>query len=231
MHRDDGDYVRFNDVARQKTPVRTILSALSGNEISKKYWAVGWSNWQTDRINESLRLAGADQSLVKPVFNSSYFSLFEMSSRTIHAGGVQVTHAEMIDNEFQKGIMQDPYSPLGGFSILDKPEPQWENGKKAAKAKYDAGDPYWQNVYYSIFTAANEKRFYRVKHFTKRYNLEHGTNYTIDQILNAYALAHKRTNFLTVGPITVEQLRRTVVALELSHKLTEGDLNFLFSGR
>jgi aryl-alcohol dehydrogenase-like predicted oxidoreductase len=47
---------------------------------------------------------------------------------------------------------------------------------------------------------------------------------------NAYALAHKRTDFLVIGPITIEQLRRTVAALKLSKMLTREDLDFLYYG-
>ena len=136
----------------------------------------------------------------------------------------------MMDPNFQKGIMQSPYSPLGGFSVLDKPEPRWENAKKGAKAKADAGDPYWQNVYKSIFTEANQARYARAELFTKKFNQSHNTKYTIDQMINAYALAHKRMDFLTVGPVTVQQLRRTVQALKLSHMLTESDLRYLYQG-
>lgn len=230
MHRDDGDYFKFDDVRRTKSPVLSILKALSDRNLSDQYSLIGWSNWETARVNESVQLAANDPALVRPTFNSAYFSLFEMSSRTIHAGGVQVTHSEMMNSNFQKGVLQNPYSPLGGFSIFDKPEPRWENAKKSAKEKYDAGDAYWQNVFHSIFTQENEKRFRRVEDFTKTFNSTHNTTYTIDQMINAYALAHERTDFLTVGPVTVEQLRRTVAALKLSRMLTQKDLEYLYSG-
>jgi aryl-alcohol dehydrogenase-like predicted oxidoreductase len=231
MHRDDGDYFKFNEVKRDKMPVQSIMKALSDNKLSDQYALLGWSNWETDRVNQSVQVAASDASLRKPTFNSAYFSLFEMSSRSIHAGGVQVTHSDMMNPNFQKGVMQGPYSPLGGFSILDKPEPRWENAKRSAREKYDAGDAYWQNVFYSVFTEANEARFNRVESFTKKFNNEHNTSYTIDQMINAYALAHKRTDFLTVGPVTVEELRRTVGSLKLSRMLTEKDLEHLYSGR
>lgn len=231
MHRDDHDFIRFKDVPRQQTPVRDIMEALSSPDLARKYWMIGWSNWQTDRVNESIQLSNKIEKLPKPALNSSYFSLFEMSSRSIHAGGVQVTHAEMMDANFQKGIFQSPYSPLGGFSILDKDEPKWENSKKAAKIKFDSGDAYWQNVYHSIFTEANRARYERAVQFTAKFNRKHNTNYTIDQTLNAYALAHKRTDFLTIGPISIEQLRRTVGSLKYSRMLTEKDINYLYSGR
>jgi aryl-alcohol dehydrogenase-like predicted oxidoreductase len=166
MHRDDGDYFKFDDVKRDKTPVQSIMKALSDKNLSAQYSLLGWSNWETERVNESVKLAANDATLRRPTFNSAYFSLFEMSTRTIHAGGVQVTHADMMNPDFQKGVMQGPYSPLGGFSILDKPEPRWENAKRSAKEKYDAGDAYWQNVFYSVFTDANESRFHRVEDFT-----------------------------------------------------------------
>jgi aryl-alcohol dehydrogenase-like predicted oxidoreductase len=231
MHRDDGDYMEFKEVSREKTRVRSIMTALSDRELSSKYSLIGWSNWESDRVNESIQLGSSNESgLIRPSFSSSYFSLFEMSSRSIHAGGVQVTHQEMMDSNFQKGIMQNPYSPLGGFSILDKPEPRWENAKQAAKAKFEAGDAYWQNVYASIFTNHNEARFKRVEEFTRRFNSEHQTDFSIDQMINAYALAHRRTDFLTVGPVNIEQLRRTVGALKLSRMLTEENLEYLYSG-
>lgn len=230
MHRDDGDYVKFDEVPRDKTPVKSIMSALSDKALASKYWLIGWSNWQTDRVNESIKLAAANPSLARPALNSAYFSLFEMSSRSIHAGGVQATHKEMMDPSFQKGIMQSPYSPLGGFSVLDKPEPRWENAKKAAKLKYDAGDPYWQNVFPSIFTDANQARYARAVQFTASFNKKHRTTYAVDQTINAYALAHKRTDFLTVGPITVAELRRTVGALKMSQMLTAQDLEYLYRG-
>ncbi len=230
MHRDDGDYFKFNEVKRKKNSISSIMRALSSQKISSKMGLLGWSNWQTERVNESLKLAAQDETLTRPVLNSPYFSLFEMTSRTIHAGGVQVTHKEMMDPEFEKGIKIMSYSPLGGFSILDKPEPKWENAMKAAKEKYEQGDAYWQNVYPAIFTPANKARFERVVKFTQDFNREHDTTYTIDQMINAYALAHKRANFLAVGPITIEQLHRTVRSLKLAHMLTDKDLEFLYSG-
>ena len=230
MHRDDGDYLRFKEIEREQTPVATIMNALGNPQIANKYWMLGWSNWKTNRVNESLQLAIANPSLPKPAMNSSYFSLFEMSSRSIHAGGVQVNHQEMMNPDFQKGIKQMSYSPLGGFSIFDKSGPIWENAKRSAKEKFDQGDAYWQNVYAAIFTDANKARYDRAIDFTEKFNSEHRTSYTIDQMINAYALAHKRADFLTVGPITLLELRRTVGALKLSHMLTEENLNYLYSG-
>lgn len=230
MHRDDGDYVGFKEVARSKTPVKNIITALSAPELASQYWGIGLSNWNTSRVVRSVKLGQKFPKLQKPIFNSPYFSLFEMSSRTIHAGGIQVTHEEMIDPNFQKGIKLMSYSPLGGFSILDKPAPLWDNAKKDAKKKYDQGDAYWKNVYHSIFTVANEERFKRVQKFTRRFNKKHKTKYTLDQMINAYALAHKRTDFLTVGPITVEQLRRTVASLKLARMLKDSDLKYLYYG-
>lgn len=230
MHRDDADFIGFRELDREQTPVRDIMAALSAPEISRKYWMVGWSNWRTNRVTESIDWAEKNPALTKPGFNSPYFSLFEMSSRSIHAGGIQVTHREMMDPNFQKGIKISPYSPLGGFSILDKPEPRWDNAKKDAKKKHDEGDAYWQNVFHAIFTDANEARWKRVVSFTAEFNAKHGTQYTLDQMINAYALAHPRTDFLTVGPITIEQLRRTVGSLALARMLTSKDLEYLYSG-
>lgn len=230
MHRDDGDAVAFAAVDRPKTPVKTIMEALSSPVIAENVWAIGWSNWETDRIKQSLGLAQRETALPKPVINSPYFSLFEMSERSIHALGVQVTHPEMMNPDFQKGIKIMPYSPLGGFSILDKPEPRWENAKASARAKFEAGDPYWQNVFPSLFTAANEARWHRVVAFTAEFNRLKGTGYTVDQMMNAYVLAHPRTDLLAIGAITVEQVRRTVGALALSKQLTPQDLEYLYSG-
>jgi aryl-alcohol dehydrogenase-like predicted oxidoreductase len=230
MHRDDGDAIGFKEVRRQQTPVSRILDAVSSEEISSQFFALGWSNWKNHRVNESIKLANENRELTRPMINSPYFSLFEMGGATIHALGVQVTHEDMMDPDFQKGIKIMPYSPLGGFSILDKPAPQWENAKKAAKEKYLKGDPYWQNVYPAIFTLANEARWGRVVAFTDSFNGKHGTEYTVDQMLNAYVLAHPRADLLAVGAITPEQVRRTVGALKLSKMLTPKDLNFLHSG-
>ncbi len=231
MHRDDGDYLRFNEIERTQTPVKTIMMALSDRKISGHYWALGWSNWRTPRVNESVSLAKDNPTLQRPLFNSAYFSLFEMTSRSIHAGGIQATHSDMADQSFQAGIYQNPYSPLGGFSIMDQPEPRWENAKKFAKSKHDSGDAYWQNVYPAVFTAANEARFNRIVEFTKRFNQYHGTNFEIDQMMTAYVLAHKRADFVTVGPINVVQLRRSVASLKLSKMLSSADLEFLYSGK
>lgn len=233
MHRDDGDAVGFHTVERpkNKTAVRTILQAISADEVASQFWMLGWSNWQSDRINESIQLAEDDKNLLKPVINSPYFSLFEMSERTIHALGIQVTHKEMMDPNFQKGLKIMPYSPLGGFSILDKPDPKWENAKNAAWEKFERGDPYWQNVFHSIFTDANKARWHRVVEFTKTFNLQNGTDYTVDQMMNAYALAHPRTDLLAIGAITAQQVRRTVGSLQLSKRLTPQDLEYLYRGK
>lgn len=230
MHRDDGDFINFEPIKRSQNSVKTIMDALSSNEIREKYTFLGWSNWKPHRITRSLALAKKQSGLAKPVFNSPYFSLFEMSERAIHAGGVQVTHEEMMDENFLKGIKIMPYSPLGGISILDRPEPCWDNSRKDARKKYAQGDPYWKNVYHSIFTCANEERYNRLFKFTEEFNNKHKTSYTVDQMANAYALAHKRTDFLVIGPITIEQLRRTVASLKLAKMLTKEDLDFLYYG-
>jgi len=230
MHRDDGDLISFETIKRSQNSVKTIMEALSSKELRDNFTFLGWSNWKPHRITRSVRLAKKQSDLVKPVFNSPFFSLFEMSERAIHAGGIQVTHEDMMNENFLKGIKMMPYSPLGGISILDKPEPRWDNARKDARRKYFQGDPYWKNVYHSIFTCANEARYNRAVSFTKEFNKKHNTSYTIDQMINAYALAHKRTDFLVIGPITVEQLRRTVAALTLSKMLTKADLDYLCYG-
>jgi aryl-alcohol dehydrogenase-like predicted oxidoreductase len=230
MHRDDGDYIKFEPVKRSKTSVLTIMEALSSQKLRDHFTFLGWSNWKPYRITRSLKLAKKHSELAKPVFNSPYFSLFEMSERSIHAGGEQVTHEDMMDKNFLKGIKLMSYSPLGGISLLDEPEPHWENARKAARKQYAQSDPYWSNVYHAIFTCANRERYERVVAFTKEFNQKHYTSYTIDQMVNAYALAHVRTDFLTVGPVTVKQLRRTVASLKLAHMLSKEDLDFLYYG-
>ncbi len=229
MHRDDFDSINFNVINREQTPVLKIMETLSKMQSSGKFAMLGWSNWTTDRVNESLKLSQNNPDLARPVFNSPYFSLFEMAERSIHARGIQVTHEEMMNPSFQRGVLMMPYSPLGGFSILDKPS--WENAKADAKTKYEAGDPYWKNVYTAIFTAENEERYKRALAYTQGFNQSHKTSYTVDQMLNAYALAHARTDFLTVGPITIEQVQRTVESLPLSKMLKTSDLNFLYISR
>lgn len=289
MHRDDGDYFGFEPVPRQLTPVETIMkgirdagipvSSASGNKLPRM---VGWSNWATDRVNKSLEL---QRTLFKPVMNSAYFSLFEMKDvNPIHAGGIQVKHSEMMDPEFQKGIFQSPYSPLGGFSILDQPgktpSELWGNAGRHARNKAESGDAYWQNVYFTIFcndpkesepyygngqvewwqdmyrrsktyaaknlkptgkdafgncknrNLANEGRFIRAVKFGNDRKRADGSSHTVDQVLNAYALAHPRADFITMGPITIEQVRRTTGdAFALSKRMSAQDLEYLYSGR
>lgn len=229
MHRDDFDSLNFAVIDREQTPVSEIMKALTCMECSGKFVMLGWSNWTNDRVNESLRLSQSDPHLVRPIFNSPYFSLFEMGKQSIHARGIQVTHEDMMDPNFQKGILMNSYSPLGGFSILDKANPSWENAKADAKKKYEAGDAYWKNVYHAIFTRENEIRYQLAQTYTQKYNQAHKTNYTLDQMLNAYALAHVRTDFLTVGPISIEQVRRTIDSLPLSQQLKSADLNLLYT--
>lgn len=230
MHRDDGDFINFEAVKRSQNSVKAILEALSSDGLHKQFTFLGWSNWKPHRIIRSLKLAEGRSDLARPVFNSPYFSLFEMSERSIHAGGIQVTHEEMMDENFLKGIKIMSYSPLGGISILDRPEPCWVNARKEARKKYSQGDPYWKNVYHAIFTCANEARYNRVDSFTKEFNKKHQTSYTVDQMVNAYALAHTRADFLVLGPISIEQLRRSVQSLKLAGMLTEADLDYLYYG-
>jgi len=230
MHRDDADFINYEQVKRSQTSVFDIMQALSSSELRRNYTFLGWSNWKPHRITRSLALAKKHPELARPVFSSPYFSLFEMSERSIHAGGVQVTHEDMMDEHFLEGIKISSYSPLAGISILDRPDPSWDNARKYARRKYGQGDPYWRNVYHAIFTCANEERYDRVLNFTKKFNEQHDTAYTVDQMVNAYALAHPRTDFMTVGPITVEQLRRTVESLQLARMLTAEDLDYLYYG-
>jgi aryl-alcohol dehydrogenase-like predicted oxidoreductase len=142
---------------------------------------------------------------------------------TIHSGGVQVTHEEMMDRDFQSGILIMPYSPLGGFPILGNGTPEnnhedaWANAKEVAKALDNNQDRYWGNVYEAIFTPENEARFYRVHAISQKE--VGGRRYTIDQWLNAYALAHPRVDLLAVGPIYKEHIDRTADALSLAQAL------------
>jgi len=225
MHRDDADFRDYARVERPQTPVRTILEALASPEIRSKYRMLGVSNWYTPRVNESQAEAKRDPALPRPVLNSPYFSLFEMSSTTTHSGGVQVKHDEMLDPDFQKGVRIMTYSPLGGFSIVRK---GWESARRAALELKNNNDRYWGHAFDAIFHEANEKRFNRALKFTEKYNAANGTRYTVDQVLNAYILAHERVDFLAIGPRDVRQLRQTVEALQLSGKLTRADLDYLY---
>ena len=63
---------------------------------------------------------------------------------------------------------------------------------------------YWGHVKDSIFTDENQERYNRARLLAKRLNESHGTTITIDQILTAYVLAHKRTDFIVIGPTTIE---------------------------
>jgi len=259
MHLDDIRFVNYvdrtfvdeNGAPRVQTPVQTILEALSddavypdlpylsGKSIRSHYTWIGVSNWTTQRVNEALQVAKSNPAVLAPTINSPYFSLFEMSATfTIHSGGVEVTHAEMMDPGFQKGILIMPYSPLGGFPIIDKGTPAklgkdaWENAKAVAKGLDNMKDRYWGNVYEATFTPENEKRFYRVWEISQKLALE-GSKYTIDQWLNAYVLAHPRVDLLAVGPIKKEHLDRTAGALELAKALRKRPdiLDWLYSGK
>lgn len=226
MHRDDADFLAYAKVERPQTPAGTILEALATPELRSKYRMLGVSNWDTPRVNEALAAADRDPALPRPVLSSPYFSLFEMSSVTIHSGGVQVKHAEMTDPLFQRGIKIMTYSPLGGFNIVQK---GWENARREALALKEGGDRYWSRAYAAIFHDANRRRFDRALSFTEKFNAAHGTRYTVDQTLNAYVLAHSRTDLLAIGPLTVRQLRQTVEALRLSKELTPADLDYLYN--
>ncbi|MBF0408370.1 MAG: aldo/keto reductase [Candidatus Riflebacteria bacterium] len=226
MHRDDMEYRDYKRVNRALTPVKTILEALSDPILRKEYNMLGLSNWETERINESQKAASDNPDLVRPVVNSPYFSLLEMGSVTIHSGGVQVKHQDMMNPDFQKGVKLMTYSPLGGFSIFSK---GWEVAKKNALELKNNNDRYWGHVYDAIFHEANEKRFMKAIEFTKKFNELHHTSYTLDQIAMAYVVAHPRTDFVIIGPRNVEQLRRTVQSLEAAKLLTKEDLDYLYT--
>jgi len=258
MHRDDIRFVNHVDmthvdeygVPRVQTPVQTILEALSdnstygdiphlsGKSIRSHYTWIGLSNWTTQRVNAALQAAKGNSNLLPPTINSPYFSLFEMSGTyTIHSGGVEVTHAEMMDPTFQKGILIMPYSPLGGFPIIDRGttamggKDAWDNARLVAKALDNNQDRYWGNVYEALFTPENEQRFHRVHAISQAFALD-GKKYSIDQWLNAYVLAHPRTDLLAVGPIKKEHIDRTAGAFELARALRQRSdiLDWLYSG-
>lgn len=227
LHRDDADFRGYVRAERPRTPAADILAAMAAPEIRKRYRLLGVSNWEAPRVAEALAAAAADPALPKPVLSSPYFSLLEWSTTTTHSGGAQARHAEMSDPAFEPGIKIMPYSPLGGFSIVRR---GWAAARAEALRLKQEGDRYWGHAYDAIFHAANERRFRRAERFAKDFNKAHGTNYTVDQVLNAYALAHRRTDFLAIGPRSVEQLRQTVEALRLARELTQADLDYLYGG-
>lgn len=227
MHRDDIFFEDYQELANEKTPAGNILKALSDPQLSNKYSMIGVSNWSEARVNEAITAAEKDPNLMAPVINSPYFSLFEMEDYTIHSGGQQVKHAQMMNPDFEPKAFIMPYSPLGGFNII---QPGWD-AAKAVAAKLDRiNERYWGNVYEAIFHQANKQRYDRAQAFLKTFNAKHKTTYTLDQLYNAYVLAHPRTDMLAIGPLTVEQLQRTVQSLELAELLTEKDLKWLYSG-
>lgn len=225
MHRDDADFRDYERVSRPQTPVREILEGLTHPLVKKNFQMVGLSNWDDERVVESQRVAATNPDLVRPVCSSPYFSLLEMGPVTIHSGGVQVTHDDMMNPGFQKGVKLMTYSPLGGFSIV---RPGWEGARQRALDLKNANNRYWGHVYDALFHEANAKRYHRALEFTRRFNEKHHTAYTLDQIMNAYVLAHPRADFLIIGPRTVEQLRRTVQSLEVARLLTPEDLDELY---
>lgn len=231
LHRDFFNSVGFKVIKECRTCVEKILTALSSEELTRFYSMIGLSNWTTDRVEKAGELASKNPKLFFPTFDSPYFSLFEMRKGvSIHARGIQALHHEMMNPEYLKGVFMMPYSPLGGFSIFDKhgdPKKSWEMAKADAKQKFDNGDAYWQNVYLAIFTPENEIRLNKAIEFLKNWNQTYSTNYTLDQLLNAYALAHQRMNFLTMGPITIDQVQRSIQSLALSKQLNANDLDFL----
>lgn len=234
MHRDDVDYENYQSIKSPETPVETILAALSDQRISNSYtypW-IGLSNWETERVNKAIQAADEDKHLLQPVITSPYFSLFEMAEKiyTIHSGGVQVTHDEMMKEEFQPGIKIMPYSALGGFNIVER---GWEKAKEYAYQLHIRNNRYWGNVWEAIFDEKNEQRYNRAQEVLKKLNdLSHGQNYTLDQLLHAYVLAHPRVDLLAVGPLKPEHLSRTVQSLSLADRLKNypAILDYLYNG-
>lgn len=225
MHRDDVDFDNYQRVVRPQTPAATILSALSDPTLTQHYGMIGLSNWPTARVAEAQAAARANPSVLRPVCHSPYFSLFEMGPITIHSGGEQVTHREMMDPGFQPGVRLMTYSPLGGFSIIRR---GWETAKKDALALKQSKERYWGHVHDAVFTAANAARYHHAEAFLRRFNAHHRTTYTLDQLVDAYALAHPRSEFVVIGPRTLEQLRRTVASLTLARMLSRSDLDELY---
>lgn len=231
MHRDDVDYHDYRKVERPQTPVETILRALSDPRIRKKYTWVGLSNWETPRVNEAMSVAEREVSLVRPVINSPYFSLFEMNDQefTTHSGGVQVRHTDMMNPQFQPGVRIMTYSTLGGFNIIDR---GWQAAKRHAQELDAQGDRYWGNVLESIFHEENEKRYFRALDFVNTFRDPEGRSYTLDQLLHAYVLAHPRSDMVAIGPLLPEHIDRTVASLRLAEHLRKNPqiLEFLYSG-
>jgi aryl-alcohol dehydrogenase-like predicted oxidoreductase len=224
MHRDDSDWADYRKIPRPQTSVKKIMEALSSSTLNKHYSMIGVSNWETNRVNETQIVAKKHPELLRPVCNSPYFSLLEMKSVTIHCGGAQVTHEDMMNPNFQRDVKIMSYSALGGFPIFNN---GWEEAKDKALKFKTINERYWGKVWEAIFHEENEKRFKRLIEFTKNLNEKLGTAYTIDQLANAYVLAHKRADFLIIGPMSVEQLHRTVQALSVSKHLTPEDLDYL----
>lgn len=191
---------------------KDLLAGVESRKLRDHYQWTGVSNWSSKRVEEILEAADSHPNLAQPMINSPYFSLFEMDEKfTIHSGGVQVKHAEMMNKNFQKDILIMPYSPLGGFPIFDslirlegKEEitegDVWEKARQEA-AKLDiVKDRYWGNAYEAIFTDANKGRFERVYAASTYFTLN-GKDFTVDQWVNAWVLAHPRTDLLAIGPI------------------------------
>lgn len=227
MHRDDGDYRDYQRVDRPQTPAIDILGALAFPALRAEYRYFGVSNWEPRRVQEALDAARVHPELPAPVCSSPYFSLFEMGTTTIHSGGVQVRHGDMVDPHFQPGIRLMTYSPLGGFSIV---RPGWQAAEARARALKAQHDRYWGHVHAALFSSANAARYQRAVAFTARFNAEHGTRYTLDQVLDAYVIAHPRTDYVVIGPRSVEELDRTVDALGLAARLRPEDLAYMHDG-
>jgi aryl-alcohol dehydrogenase-like predicted oxidoreductase len=223
MHRDDNDYLDYKRIVRERTPADTILRALSLSHLASQYQMIGLSNWENSRVEEALSVQ--IPGVLRPVCRSPYFSLLEMSDVTIHSGGVQVKHEDMMNPDFQKGIRIMTYSPLGGFPIFSR---SWEEAEKEALTLKNEDERYWGHVYDAIFHEANKKRWKRLEQFTQAFNQKHQSHYTMDQMAHAWVLAHPRSDFMIIGPRNIEQLRRTVGALELSKHLSSEDLDYLY---
>lgn len=227
MHRDDVDFKDYVRVDRSQTPAQLILEALASPVLRQHFRMLGLSNWTPERIIEARDAARRNPELPEPVCSSPYFSLLEMKGTTLHSGGVQVTHRDMMNPNFLPGVRMMTYSTLGGFSIVT---PGWDKARQRALALKKRKDRYWSRVYDALFHDENRKRYERAISFAKRFNARHGTSYTLDQFMHAYVLAHPRTDFVVIGPKNVGALRRTVQSLELAKLLEAEDLLELYRG-
>lgn len=231
MHRDDIYFKDYFEIIKKQTPVVNIIEALADPRLRTKYSMIGVSNWKRHRVEKAQKVAGSD---MKPLFNSPYFSLMEMSNGTIHSGGVQAKHDDMMNSKFEKGVFIAPYSPLGGFPVFSL---GWDAAKQMALdikngATIANKDPrYWGHVHDVIFTSENKKRYDRAEKFRKKLNKKYNTNFTLDQMVNAYALAHKRADFIIIGPTSIDKLTRSHESLSISKLLKPKHLEYLYRGK